>query len=376
MAELSLYIHIPFCARKCNYCDFLSAPATSDVREQYLHALISEIRGRSEAYRECLVQTVFIGGGTPSILPVEHIKQLLKEVKSCFNIDKNAEITMEINPGTVGEREIFEQYKNAGINRLSIGLQSANDEELKLLGRIHDYNGFEITWNAAREAGFDNMNIDVMAALPGQTVESYKTTLEKVCKLQPEHISAYSLIIEKGTPFYSQYSHLIDDEEYEELDRQMYALTEEVLLENGYVRYEISNYSLKGKECRHNKVYWRRQDYLGLGIGAASMINNTRYKNTDNLDAYIQAGGIAEYEDIQYVSTKEQMEEFMFLGLRLTEGISISQFKENFGCSIESVYGDVLKKNEKDGLLLRDGDIVKLTSKGLDLSNYVFAQFT
>ena len=376
MEELSLYIHIPFCARKCNYCDFLSAPATSNVQEQYLNALINEIQQRSKSYKERRVHSIFIGGGTPSILPAEQIKKIMQEIKLCFNILKDAEVSIEVNPGTVHDCGDFGIYKDSGINRLSIGLQSADDKELKLLGRIHSFEQFEATWKTARQAGFDNLNIDVMAALPGQTVESYRNTLETVCRLQPEHISAYSLIIEEGTPFYEKYSNLIDDDEYEETDRQMYALTEEILLKHGYGRYEISNYSLEGKECRHNKVYWQRLDYLGLGLGASSMINNVRYKNTDNLEMYIQAEGIAEYEDIQSLTVKEQMEEFMFLGLRLTEGVSVNKFKEYFGCSIDSVYGDVLKKNEEDGLLVKNGDMVKLTSKGRDLSNYVFAQFT
>ena len=376
MKELSLYIHIPFCSRKCNYCDFLSAPATNAVQEQYLHALIGEIRGRSSEYKDRVVHTIFIGGGTPSILSTEQIKRLMAEIKACFNISKKAEISMEVNPGTVNDKVTFEGYISSGINRLSLGLQSTNDDELRTLGRIHDYSGFEITWNAARAAGFDNMNIDVMAALPGQTVASYRDTLQKVCKLQPEHISAYSLIIEEGTPFYEQYSYLLEDEEYEERDRQMYAMTEEILLENGYGRYEISNYAKPGMECAHNKVYWQRGDYLGLGIGAASMINNMRYKNTDSINRYIQANGLADYEDVQALSVREQMEEFMFLGLRLTEGISVDNFRETFGCSLNSVYGEVLEKNEKDGLLVRYGNMVKLTAKGLDLSNYVFAQFT
>lgn len=376
MDDLSLYIHIPFCAAKCNYCDFLSAPATTDVQEQYLHALFEEVKSRSGAYRNRQVQTVFIGGGTPSIIPADKIGKLVGIIKSYFNILKSAEITIEINPGTVDSEESFEIYKACGINRLSIGLQSANDEELKLLGRIHDFSQFQRTWELARNKGFDNINIDVMAALPNQTKESYMNTLKEVCRLNPEHISAYSLIIEEGTPFYSQYSYLLDDEDYEETDRQMYVLTKDMLLDNGYGRYEISNYARKGKECRHNKVYWKRKDYLGFGIGAASMINNTRFKNTDNIQKYICSDGNAEYEEIQKLSLKEQMEEFMFLGLRLTEGILKKEFRDCFDCTVDSVYGDVLRKNEKDGLLSLDGDTIKLTEKGLDLSNYVFAQFT
>lgn len=376
MTELSLYIHIPFCVRKCNYCDFLSAPATTLVREQYLHALFAEIRNRSASFTDRVVQTVFIGGGTPSILMPVQIKELLELIKSCFNIATDAEITIEVNPGTVKDTEAFKIYKACGINRLSIGLQSADDEELRMLGRIHDFAQFMETWKMARAAGFDNINVDIMAALPGQSTESYLNTLRTVCALKPEHISAYSLIIEEGTPFYEQYADLLKDEEYEELDRAMYAMTEEVLCANGYKRYEISNYARKGRECRHNKVYWQRMDYLGIGIGAASLINNIRYKNTDDIQKYIQSKGMAEYEEVQCLSPKEQMSEFVFLGLRLTDGISSKAFYRCFGLSIESVYADVLSKNQRDGLLLLDGDTIKLTSKGIDLSNYVFAQFT
>ncbi len=376
MKELSLYIHIPFCVRKCNYCDFLSAPATKTVQEQYLHALLQEIKGRSAAYKDRIVSTVFIGGGTPSIIPAEHIKILMHTIKSCFNIATDGEISIEVNPGTVKCKDNFDIYRAAGINRVSIGLQSANDEELKTLGRVHTYSDFLQTWEWAREAGFENINVDVMAALPDQTIESYEETLHKVCSLGPEHISAYSLIIEEGTPFFEQYSYLLDNEEYEERDRKMYELTERLLAEYGYRRYEISNYARENKACRHNLVYWKRLDYLGLGIGAASLIDNTRYKNTDAIDEYISADGMADYCEIQELSVREQMEEFMILGLRLTGGIFKDEFYRMFNCSIESVYGDVLAKNEQAGLLNIDSKSVRLTAKGLDLSNYVFVQFT
>ena len=375
MRELSLYIHIPFCVKKCDYCDFLSAPATVDVQGQYFHALFGEILERSKAYREYLVRTVFIGGGTPSAVAPELIAELMQVLRKSFVISEDAEISMEMNPGTVQGKEAFLVYRNAGINRLSIGLQSANDVELKLLGRVHTFSQFEETWKQARAAGFDNLNVDIMSALPGQTVESYRRTLETVCALNPEHISAYSLIIEEGTPFYERYAGLIEDEENEEKDRRMYLLTEQILRENGYERYEISNYARSKKECRHNLVYWTRGEYLGLGIGAASMINNERYKNTDSLCDYINAQGLAPYEEVQELSRREQMEEFMFLGLRLTKGISEQEFKDCFGCALESVYGEVLRKNLKDGLLIRENGRVYLTAKGLDLSNYVFAQF-
>lgn len=375
MRDLSLYIHIPFCVKKCDYCDFLSAPATKEVQEQYLHALFREIRERSIAFKEYQVRTVFIGGGTPSVVAPEKIGKLMQVLRGSFFISPDAEISMEVNPGTVQEKEAFVIYREAGINRLSIGLQSANDEELKTLGRIHTFSQFENTWKMAREAGFDNMNVDIMSALPGQSVESYRKTLETVCTFSPEHISAYSLIIEEETPFFERYSYLLEDEANDEKDREMYLLTERILKEHGYERYEISNYAKTGRECKHNIVYWTRREYLGLGLGASSLLNNARYKNVDNLRTYVNSGGLYPYEETQQLSVREQMEEFMFLGLRLIKGIEKADFAQVFGCSVESVFGNVIEKNKRDGLLVMDKNRIALTSQGLDLSNYVFAQF-
>lgn len=375
MKDLSIYIHIPFCVKKCDYCDFLSAPANTQVQEQYLHALLNEIRTRKDDFTDRIVKTVFIGGGTPSILPAENIGLLMETLRETFSIAEDAEISMEVNPGTVKEQTAFVKYRQAGINRISIGLQSANDAELKLLGRIHNRAQFEETWQQARQAGFANLNVDIMAALPGQSVEDYRKTLDYVCALKPEHISAYSLIIEEGTPFFERYEELPENEAHQERDREMYVLTEQLLKENNYMRYEISNYAKPGKECRHNEVYWERGDYLGFGIGAASLINNVRYHNSFSLKAYIEAEGVLPYEEVQTLSIKEQQEEFFFLGLRMTKGVSKAEFKRQFGSSVESLYGEVLAQNAADGLLLSDEERVVLTSRGLDLSNYIFAQF-
>lgn len=375
MKELSLYIHIPFCVKKCLYCDFLSAPATNAAREQYLLALGYEIEARSEDYKDREVISIFFGGGTPSILTVEELTRLFTKIKSSYNLGKNCEISIEVNPGTVWDKSTFEAYRNLGINRLSIGLQSAVDKELKLLGRIHTYKDFRVTFEAAREAGFDDINVDLISAVPGQKKEDYLYTLNEVCTLNPEHISAYSLIIEPGTAFYEDYKYLITDEDHEELDRELYVLTKEVLAEKGYHRYEISNYSKEGHECRHNKVYWRRGDYLGLGLGAASLIGNRRFKNTSEFAAYNEAGGVAEYVEEETLNKSDEMQEFMILGLRLTEGISKKYFAKCFGRDIEDVYGKVLEKGVNEGLLVSDGDKVYLTDRGLDVSNYVFAQF-
>ena len=375
MKELSLYIHIPFCAKKCLYCDFLSAPATDAAREQYLRALRYEIEARGEEFKDREVISVFLGGGTPSILNLSELEAIFDKIKSFYNLRKDCEITIEVNPGTVWNKEVFEGYRKLGINRLSIGLQSANDNELKLLGRIHGFKDFEVTYKAARDAGFDNINIDVISALPGQKEEDYLNTLNKVTELNPEHISAYSLIIEPGTAFYEDYKYLITDDEHEELDRKLYVMTKEVLKKAGYERYEISNYSKPGFECRHNTIYWVRGDYLGLGLGAASLIGKTRFKNTDEFKMYVDEGGVCEYMDLEKLKKEDEMQEFMILGLRLIRGVSKSEFRALFGREISEVYGKVIDKSISEGLMESEDDRLFLTDKGLDVANFVFSQF-
>lgn len=389
MKELSIYLHIPFCVRKCRYCDFLSFPAGVQDIEKYHALLLKEIQMLSPCYQDHKVISVFIGGGTPSLLSEEKIGGLLALLRSSFTFTESAEITIEANPGTVTEEKLL-FYKEAGINRLSIGLQSAQDEELRLLGRIHDYGAFLDTYELARKAGFHNINIDLMSALPGQTADSYLDTLCRVMSLSPEHISAYSLILEEGTWFYDHKEEL--DFPDEEQDRLLYALTEKTLSRGGYQRYEISNYSKIGFECIHNQVYWRRGDYVGFGLGAASLVGNVRWHNPENLTIYgerlnavpvnicpLQGCAISRTaigEDIQHLSGEEQMEEYMFLGLRLMKGVSKKEFVRQFGCSMESIYGEIIVKLMKDGLLQNIGtDRIGLTPYGIDISNYVMAQF-
>lgn len=375
MKELSLYIHIPFCVKKCLYCDFLSAPATDAAREQYLRALRYEIEARSEDFKDREVISVFLGGGTPSILNISELEAIFDKIKSYYNLRKDCEITIEVNPGTVWKKETFEEYRRLGINRLSIGLQSANDDELKLLGRIHSFKDFEVTYKAARDAGFDNINIDIISALPGQKEEDYLNTLNTVIKLNPEHISAYSLIIEPGTAFYEDYKYLITDEEHEELDRKLYVMTKDVLKKAGYERYEISNYSKPGYECRHNTIYWVRGDYLGIGLGAASLIGKNRFKNTDEFKMYVDEGGVCEYMGLEKLGKEDEMQEFMILGLRLIRGVSKSEFKKLFGREISEVYGKVIDKSIAEGLMESEDDRLFLTDRGLDVANFVFSQF-
>lgn len=386
---LSLYVHIPFCVRKCDYCDFLSAPASEEVRENYVNLLCREMEREAALYPDYRVETVFFGGGTPTVLKPEQLEKLLCKLKECFFIREDAakmpgsEITLECNPGTVGGEEL-KKLREAGFNRLSIGAQSMRNEELERLGRIHTREDFQETFRRAREAGFRNLNVDLMSALPGQSVESYVNSLREVVSLHPEHISAYSLIVEEGTPFYERYGeadagrrrdgedkdHLLPSEEEE---RRMYEVTREILEESGYHRYEISNYALPGCECRHNITYWRRGDYLGLGLGAASLMGERRFTKSRELKEYEKMP--EEKENMQLLTTREQMEEFMFLGLRLMSGVSRREFFDYFHVPMEKIYGEVLKKLEQQKLLTWQGDGIYLTKRGIDVSNVVLAEF-
>ncbi len=408
MKELELYLHIPFCERKCAYCDFLSAPADLPVRISYIKKLQEEIVYYGAQYGEYQVSSIFFGGGTPTILEGYQLAVILETVKEHFNITTDAEITVECNPGTLTAGKA-EKLVQAGFNRLSMGLQSADDRELQLLGRIHNFAQFLESYDLARKAGFRNINVDLMSALPGQTLKSWQDTLQKVTALRPEHISAYSLIIEEGTPFYERFA---EDERIreegghprllpeEDVERQMYELTETFLHTKGYERYEISNYAKPGYECRHNCGYWTRKDYLGLGLGASSLVEHQRFQNTSELKTYLeqeyspqcegQHERIAEtiqlqeetgltqtghHIHIETLDKKSEMEEFMFLGLRLMAGISRQQFEDTFRVTLESVYGEVLRKLKGEQLIEEVAGYVRLTEHGIDVSNYVLAEF-
>lgn len=372
MRELSIYIHIPFCVRKCLYCDFLSAPAHDGEVENYVNLLLREIEEQSIFYGDHRVISIFLGGGTPSLLPAGETGRILERVRERFAVAEDAEITIECNPGTVTAEKLVD-YITYGINRLSIGLQSTEDEELKRIGRIHDYDTFLETYRLAREAGFGNINIDLMAGLPGQSIESYRKTLERVVLLAPEHISAYSLILEEGTPLYvNRESYTFPDEDE---DREMYELTEKVLGQAGFWRYEISNYAKAGRECRHNKVYWRRGDYAGFGLGASSMVGNVRWKNPDGYADYAACVERTGRCEVQPLTVQEQMEEFMFLGLRLTEGVDLGEFRRYFGKSADEIYGKQIRTFTGQRLMEREGERLRLTPRGIDVSNTVFAAF-
>lgn len=379
--SLELYVHIPFCVRKCEYCDFLSAPAGADTQQEYVRNLLLEIEQKGVRCTDYEVITIFFGGGTPSILKAGWIADILDAIHRNFKVRKDAEITIECNPGTL-TFEKLSIYKSAGINRISVGLQSASDAELRELGRIHTYEDFLRSYDLIRKKGFSNVNIDLMAALPGQTLKSYEQTLRRVLTLKPEHISAYSLIIEEGTPFYEKYEadELLREKgekpqmlPSEETERLMYERTKKLLLAHGYERYEISNYARRGYACRHNIGYWRRENYLGFGLGSASLLENERFHNTTDLTDYL-GGDYLAYEQ-EKLDKKSQMEEFMFLGLRMTEGISTECFRQTFGLTVELVYGPVLEQQIADQLLRKEDGRIFLTERGLDVSNYVMAQF-
>lgn len=388
--NLELYIHIPFCVRKCLYCDFLSFAAPERMYRGYVDKLIEEICGQSACFQESCVTSIFLGGGTPSILPGELLREVMEAVRGCFQVAEDAEITIEANPGTLTEQNLA-VYRACGINRISLGLQSADDEELKRLGRIHTYDSFLKSYQRARQAGFANINVDLMSALPGQSVQSWKNTLRKVLMLRPEHISAYSLIIEEGTPFFEWYGNEKQEEKAagaglpdearlpdEDSEREMYHLTKQLLAEYGYERYEISNYAKPGCECRHNVGYWTGVNYLGLGLGASSYIGDYRFHNVTDLQEYLSMdfhmpGAAA--RDIQELTKKDKMEEFMFLGLRLMRGVSGSDFLARFGQNMWTVYGAVLKELQQQGLIEAELPRIRLTERGIDVSNRVLSEF-
>ena len=402
MRELEIYVHIPFCAKKCAYCDFLSFPASEAVQERYFSALRNEINafsgtaGASSAVPEnsFRVISVFFGGGTPSLPAAEHVTGILDLIRRRFPVAPGAEITIECNPGTLTEGKLS-AYRRAGFNRLSLGLQSADNTLLRTLGRIHTWERFEEEFTAARKAGFDNLSVDLMYALPGQTKEQWAHTLDAVFSLPgpelhpggkdhsgPEHLSAYSLIIEEGTPFWELYH--ADAMRREEGDRPlilpdedaeawMLDLLKEKAAEAGMHRYEISNYARTGFESVHNTGYWLRREYAGFGLGASGFIGRERYRNTEDLAAYL-SGDCAEQER-RTLSAREEMEEFMFLGLRRTEGVDPDRFRQCFGSDLSGVYGPVIQKFLKIGLLEWQSGRLRLTEHGMDVSNIVMREF-
>lgn len=422
--ELSLYVHIPFCRAKCNYCDFLSFGGCGySIQKQYAEALCREIAAYETIAGEYTVKSIFFGGGTPSYMDVSLLEQVMESIRRVFSVKQDAEITIEGNPDSL-TREGLVVYRKLGINRLSIGLQSTNDEMLQRLGRVHNYDQFIAAYNSARQAGFNNINVDLMSGLPGESRESYIRTLGKVAELQPEHISAYSLIVEEGTPL-SENEELLKLLPSEEEDRQLYVRTKLLLKNSGYDRYEISNYAKKGFECRHNIVYWTGGEYLGIGLGASSYLKvwlaedhceTVRFHGVENMGEYtgrfLQCTGMMEddytnlfhafengeeesrmdkyrqyedsallefirdyYRDLHFSTRRDEMEEFMFLGLRMTRGVSKAEFQKRFGTAVESVYGKIITKYKEKELLLEKDDRLYLSDAGIDVSNVIMAEF-
>lgn len=376
--NISLYLHIPFCVRKCRYCDFLSFSDCSYTRQkEYVTALQEEIRAWKEAAENYQVRSVFLGGGTPSVLLDGFVGEIFQTLYEVWDISANAEITIEANPGTITRQKLIE-YRTCGVNRLSMGLQSTVNQELQCLGRIHTYEQFLANYQMAREEGFRNINVDLMSALPGQNLHSYGQTLARIVKLEPEHISAYSLIIEPGTPF-AEDTEILKQLPSEEAERRMYHYTNVILQSLGYERYEISNYSKPGYACYHNQVYWTGGEYLGLGLGASSYWNEMRFHNTENPEKYIQEIKEKQIEaireDIVPDTRKSRMEEFMFLGLRLMRGVSATDFEKRFGITMQEQYGTVIDNYVEQGYLTWNQERLRLTERGIDVSNRIMADF-
>lgn len=370
--DLSLYVHIPFCIRKCLYCDFPSFSGMDNYFDDYIKCLCREIEDMSADFSDRTVNTIFLGGGTPSVLPTHLLGKVIDTIIKKYNVANNAEISIETNPGTLNAKNLSEM-NSMYFNRLSMGLQAWQDRLLKKLGRIHTAEEFETNFCQARDAGFKNINVDIMFSLPEQSFDDWQETIENVIRLKPEHISSYSLIIEEGTPFYEMNENGIIKEADEDLDRKMYYLVNEMLADKGYVRYEISNYAKKGFECRHNIVYWRTEEYKGFGLGAHSYIDKIRYHNTYDFKEYLSGCGFLKEKEL--LKDFEMHEEFMFMGLRMTDGVSETIFKKRFNKDIYDIYGDEIRKLIDAKLLASECGRLYLTDRGIDVSNQVFERF-
>ncbi|EIL8445759.1 oxygen-independent coproporphyrinogen III oxidase [Clostridium perfringens] len=375
MDKISLYIHIPFCAQKCLYCDFPSFARKDHLRKAYIEALNKEIISLREKHNNLEINTIFIGGGTPSVLEADELECLLKEVAK-LNMAKDIEYSMECNPGNLTEEKL-EVMKKYGVNRISMGLQAKQDNLLKGLGRIHNYKTFKENFLLAKKVGFNNINVDLMFGLPNQRLNEWEETLREIISLEPAHISAYSLIIEEGTAFYNLYENDKLKLPTEEEERKMYHLAKKILEENGFNQYEISNYAKEGKECRHNLAYWNMDNWIGVGSAAASYINGKRIKNISSVEEYINSineKGEA-VEEIINNSKNDNMEEFMFMGLRKINGIDENEFKNRFSMNINDVYGEILNKYIGEGLLIRESGRIFLSEKAIEISNIIMADF-
>lgn len=371
MKELGIYVHIPFCKQKCSYCDFISYSNKNKMVDQYIETLKQEIKENVEKLSEYEITTIYIGGGTPSYIESKHIIEVLEAIKQNYNINKNAEITIEVNPGTA-TKEKLENYVKAGINRISIGLQSCNDKLLKLIGRIHTFDEFINTYNLAKEAGFNNINVDLMIGLPNQTLEDIKKSLDKIIELNPKHISVYSLIVEEGTPIEIKIEKGELQLPDENLERKEYWEVKTTLEKFGYKHYEISNYAQEGYESKHNVNCWEQKEYIGFGVAAHSYLNNIRFSNVEKIEEYIENTGPVIHER---QCEEDKKKEYMLLGLRKIEGIKISAFKNKFGSNPIMEFKNELNILVQEKLIEIDLDKIKLTNKGIDLANVVWEEF-
>lgn len=378
--ELGIYVHIPFCKQKCYYCDFVSYANSEKKVEEYIKTLKKEIREESKNINkeDYIINTIYIGGGTPSFIEEKYISEIVYEIKENYNVEKEAEITIEVNPGTVNEEKLKE-YKNIGINRLSIGLQSTKNELLKEIGRIHTYEEFLNCYTLARKVEFKNINVDLMLGLPNQTLENVEESLKEVIKLQPQHISFYSLIIEEDTPIEKMIGQEKINLPDEELERKMYWNAKKILEENNYIHYEISNFAKKGYESKHNLNCWNQKEYLGFGVAAHSYFENKRYCNTNCIEEYcknINDENINKNRTICEIQTEEEKKkEYMLLGLRKIEGIDIQEFKNIFIENPIYKFHKELEKLVNEDLVEIDLNQIKLTNKGLDFANLVWKEF-
>lgn len=368
MKELGIYVHIPFCIRKCKYCDFASFVENSDVQDKYTDCIVKEInsyRGKADNY---IVNSVFFGGGTPSVLSSINMHRIITAIKATFYLSEDAEISLECNPKTASFTKL-KNYIKMGFNRISLGVQSLDDKLLRIIGRAHTSKDFLESYAMAKLAGFKNINYDLMFALPEQSFESFKETCDSIVKLSPEHISCYSLILEENTQLFEEqdFYNFADEEE----NRQMYEYAKKVFTDNGYEHYEISNFAKKGYECRHNLKYWEMKDYIGFGLSASSFINNERRTNPCTLNEYFEN----KQPHIEIEDKEALMGEFMFLGLRKIKGINNKDFKELFNESFFDVYKTEIEKHINNGLLIKEDENLRLSDKGLDLANYVMSDF-
>lgn len=380
MKELGIYIHIPFCKQKCYYCDFVSYANKEEKIQEYIKCLQEEIGIESEKYKneEYEITTIYIGGGTPSFIDASYIERIINTIKQNYKLYENPEITIEVNPGTINEEKI-RKYKDIEINRISIGLQTTKDNLLKQIGRIHTYEEFLNCYKIVKKIGIDNINVDLMLGLPNQTLGDLKESLIEVINLKPNHISLYSLILEENTILEKMVSQNMAKLPEEDLEREMYWTTKDILEENGYIHYEISNFSKKGYESKHNLNCWNQKEYLGFGVAAHSYIKNKRYCNTNNIEEYIknvQNGKILNNRTICEIQNKiEEQKEYMLLGLRKIQGIDIQEFKNKFIDNPIYIFHKELEKLVKEELVEIDLNQIKLTSKGLDFANLVWEEF-